>query len=135
VDEQLQNQTIKPLAELYGKGTGLENADTSDPRMLALLMPIEESFVNAYAENPSLTDGAVLGALDRLCMSPEGPTGHDVLAAKVQLMLGITLSVNDFSRQDVRHALRKVKQSVVRHNKLGGTRGYLNFIAKTVGGR
>ena len=125
---------IKPLPQLYGRGTGVDSVEFTDDRFMALLMSIERTLVNAYSDHPSLTDGLVLAALERLCLSPEADARPDPLAASVQFQLRVTCSMNDYSRQDVRHALRKVKQSVARHNKLAGTRGYLNFITQTISG-
>ncbi len=63
-------------------------------------------------------------------MSPEAAAAADVLAARIQLSLRLTLSLNDYSRQDVRHALRKVAKSVARHTRLAGPRGYLTFLRR-----
>ncbi len=123
-------QKIKPLAQLYGKGTGLDSVEFGDDRFLPLLMAIEEAILDAHSEHPTLKDSDVLFALDRLCMSPETIPGKEPLAAAIQFSLRFTLSLNDFSRQDVRLCLRKVKQSATHHNKKGGMRGYLNFIRK-----
>lgn len=119
---------LKPLAELYGAGTGKASVDLRDDEFLALLMAIEESIVRHDRGARGLTDGTVIGSLDRLCMTPEADVRNDPLALDIQASLRLTLSLNDFSRQDVKHALRKVKQSVNRHNKLSGTRGYLTII-------
>jgi len=124
---------IKPLAELYGKGTGIDSVDFKDDSFLPLLMAIEEALYDAYRAQPSLTDAAALFALDRLCMSPEADVRNDPLACDIQIGIRVALSFNDYSRQDVRLGLRKVKQSAARHNKLAGTRGYLNFIRKHLG--
>ena len=128
-----QTHTLKPLAELYGAGTGLESVELTDDRFMPLLMSIEETFVDAFRADHSLSDGAVLTALDRLCMTPEADVRNDRLALSVQAGLRLTLSLNDYSRQDVRHALRKVKQSVARHTRLAGTQGYLTFIRQQLG--
>jgi hypothetical protein len=68
-------------------------------------------------------------------MSPEAEAAQDELATAVQLKLRLVLSLNDYSRQDVRQALRKVKQSANRHNRDGGRRGYLDFITQMLAGR
>jgi hypothetical protein len=126
---------IKPLAELYDLSPGASSPNDPDRNFMGLLIPIEETFVLAFEIHPTLTDGQVLAALDQLCMSPEGVVQPKSLAAEVQFALRVVLSVGDYSRQDVRHCLRKVKQSVARHNKLAGTQGYLNFITKTLTGK
>ncbi len=123
-----ESYQLKTLPDLYGAGTGKDSVDLHDEDFLALLMAIEEAIIDFDGVDHRLTDGAVLASLDRLCMTPEANVGNDPLAASIQVSLRLTLSLNDFSRQDVKHALRKIKQSVNRHNKLGGTRGYLSFI-------
>ena len=122
------SHTLKPLAALYGKGTGRDALDTLDPAFTPLLMSIEQVFVDRFRVEPELTDAAVTVALDRLCLSPEASPGRDSVAIDVQFRLRLTLSLHDFSRSDVRHALRKVKQSVARHTRQSGVRGYLTFI-------
>jgi hypothetical protein len=120
--------TGKSFQELYGPGTGKDSVDTSDDAFLPLLLAIEETITLAFRRNPSMTDGLVLAVLDKLCQNHEAAYPHDPLAGEVQNLLKAVVSLNKYSRQDVRLALRKVKQSVNRHNKLGGTRGYLTFI-------
>jgi hypothetical protein len=124
---------VKPMAELYGTGTGFDSVEFKDDAFIPLLMSIEEAIYDSYRGVPSLTDAAVLFALDRLCMSPEADVQSDHLASIIQIGLRVTLSLNNYSRQDVRFCLRKVKQSATRHNKLAGTRGYLNFIRQQLG--
>jgi hypothetical protein len=121
---------VKPLADLYGRGTGLPSVEFVDDRFRPVLLAIEEAISDGYAGHPSLTDAAVISALDRLCMTPEANVQNDGLANSIQFALRVTLSLNNFSRQDVRLCLRKVKQSATRHNKLAGPRGYLDFIRK-----
>ena len=123
-----QRHTLKPLPELYGTGTGLDSVALTDDRFLALLMAIEQAIVDFAKAQRGLTDAAVTIALDRLCMTPEADVRNDALALSIQAGLRLALSLSDFSRQDVRHCLRKVKQSVARHSRLSGTRGYLTFI-------
>jgi hypothetical protein len=126
--EAIHNYTLRPLSELYGPGTGLETLDPTANTFVPLLLSIEEVFLTLADANPKLTDADVAVSLDRLCMSPEAAVPSDPLVGAVQLRLRLTLSLNDYSRQDVRHALRKVKQSVARHTRLAGPRGYLTFI-------
>jgi hypothetical protein len=121
---------IKPLAQLYGKGTGMDHVEFDDQRFLALLLAIEEAIFDADKGARDLTDSAVLAALDRLCMNPDIPVSNDPLANLIQFSLRVTLSLNDFSRQDVRMCLRKVKKSCALHTSTAGIRGYLNFIRK-----
>jgi hypothetical protein len=118
---------LKPLAELYGAGTGAGSVDPKDPRFEPLMMAIEGEVSRVDAERPGLTDGAVMLALGPLAMSPESAQA-DPLAQRVQLALRLSLSISSYSRQEVRQALRHVVRSVERHTKLAGRRGYLEFI-------
>ena len=120
---------LKPLAELYGSGTGAGSVNPKDERFMPLMMGIEEEIARGYAEQPSLTDGAVALALGQLAASPESPPA-DPLAKRVNVALRLILSLNDYSRQEVRQALRHVVRSVERHTSLAGRRGYLEFIAQ-----
>lgn len=125
--------TLKPLQELYGTGRTEGPINPVDPNYTALLLPIEEEITRYYAENPRLTDGGVLLALKPLAMSPEAPV-TDELARRVQLALRLALSLNDYSRHEVRQGLRQVVKSIERHNQLAGNRGYLEFISQFLGG-
>jgi hypothetical protein len=80
----------------------------------------------------ALTDADVSLALDRLGANPEGDPGGDALARRIQRDLRLLLSVNDYSRQDVRAAIRKITRSVARHTRLAGPSGYLTFIQQYV---
>ncbi|MFI5381762.1 MAG: hypothetical protein ACHRHE_20895 [Tepidisphaerales bacterium] len=53
---------------------------------------------------------------------------------QIQLSLRMALSLNDYSRQDVKQAIRKILKSVDRHTKAAGQRGYLDFIHKYIKG-
>jgi len=119
---------LKPLNDLYGQGTGRETLDPRDGLFLPLMMSIEEPILEEFEKNPRLTDAKVAIALDRLCNSPENDPGPDELARRIQNRLRFCLSVNDYSRQDVRHALRKIAKSVARHTREAGPFGYLRFI-------
>ena len=121
--------TLKPLSELYGNGTGDGFVDPQDERFMPLMLPIEEEIARCYAENPGLTDGAVLLALKPLAMSPESPAADEV-GRRVQVALRLALSLNDYSRQEVRQALRHVTRSIERHSKSEGRRGYLDFVSR-----
>lgn len=125
---QQRTLPLRPLGDLYGKGTGLPSVDTKDETFLSLLMQIEEAIVEIYLDNPSLTDGQVSLVLEDLGMNPESPAGGDELKRAVQFRLRLTLSLNDYSRQDVRLGLRKIAKSIQRHTRDSGRRGYLEFI-------
>jgi hypothetical protein len=125
---------LKPLAELYGKGTGLTSVDRDDRRFMVLLMGIELAVLQFYCEDPSLTDGLVELSLRRLAIKPEIDPASDELARRVQLRLRFVLSLCDLSRQDLVLAIRMILKSVQRHTRQGGIRGYLEFTEKYLGG-
>ena len=125
---------LKPLGELYGAGVGTGRVDPKDDRFMPLMLGIEDAIVRHYESNPSLTDGAVLLVLGQLAMSPESAPS-DALGRRIQNALRLALSVNDYSRQEVRQGLRHVVRSVERHSRAEGRRGYLDFIRGFLGGR
>lgn len=124
--------TLKPLADLYGAGTGAASVDPTDERFMPLMKAIEEEIVRFDDAQPRFTDGGVSVALASLAMSPES-SQTDPLAGRVQAALRLALSLNDYSRQEVRQAMRHVTRSVARHTRLAGPRGYLDFISRFFG--
>lgn len=129
-EEQKQEYSLKPLSELFGKGSGLETLDPTDEQFTPLLMPIEEAIVEYWRQNPSLTDGQTALVLEELAMDPAGLAHNDLLKQAIQFRLRLTLSLNDYSRQEVKMAIRKISKSVQRHTRLAGPRGYLRFISQ-----
>ena len=125
--------TLRPLSELYGQGTGSATIDPKDERFEPLLMAIELP-IKHHDLDQGLSDGAVSIVLERLAMTPEAEPGADELARQIQLSLRLVLSLNDYSRQDVKGAIRKIAKSVTRHTRSDGPRGYLDFIQKYVPG-
>jgi hypothetical protein len=123
-----QEYTLKPLDQLYGAGTGRDSFDPEDEEFTALLMAIEAELSASGKDDRQLTDGDALLALKALSMNPAADVGGDILAARIQASLRLCLSLNNYSRQDVKMAIRKVTQSVQRHTRLAGRRGYLDFI-------
>ena len=67
----------------------------------------------------------------QLSAKPEAGSGDKLLRAIV-LGLRFQLSVQPYSRDDVRRAIRKVLASARRHHRDGGPRGYLEFIRQYV---
>jgi hypothetical protein len=65
-------------------------------------------------------------------MNPAADCAGDVLCRRIQIALRLCLSLNDYSRQETKLAIRKVTQSVKRHTSLAGPRGYLSFIREFV---
>lgn len=133
-DEGPKRYVLKPLEMLYGKGVGKAVVDPQDPAYEPLFMAIEGSIVRHYRTDRRLTDGKVLGALEKMGLKPEGEAGDDVLLKRLQLDMRLTLSMMDYSRQELRAALRKVAKSVERHTKADGPRGYLDFIVQFLPG-
>ena len=123
-----RNHRLKPLSELYGSGVGAGTVDPTSDQFMALFLSIEEGIVRHYRSDPGLTDATVLLALDRLGMEPECEPRGDELIRHLQLELRLLLSLKDYSRQEVRAAIRKIAKSVARHTRLAGPRGYLSFI-------
>ena len=123
-----RRHVLKPLPELFGKGHGVSSPEPQDERFMPLLLRIEESIVEHYEQDPDLTDGRVSLALSRLILQPGREPGDDALCWHLQLDLRLLLSLNDYSRQEVRWALRKIDKSVRRHSRADGRRGYLEFI-------
>jgi hypothetical protein len=122
---------LKPLKALYGVGLG-PSVITSDEAYMPLLFSIEEEIVRFDEKCEPLTDAAVALALKGLSMNPEQSLA-DPLAKSIQISLRLSLSLNNYSRQEVRQAIRKIEKSVARHND--GSRGYLEFIHEHLPGR
>jgi hypothetical protein len=120
--------SLKPLDALYGQGSGAEFIDTQDEHFLPLLMAIEEAVVQHHRETRPLSDADVQFALNRLTMNPAADPGPDILAQRIQVNLRLCLSLNDYSKQEAKLAIRKILQSVNRHTKSAGPRGYISFI-------
>jgi hypothetical protein len=123
----IMDENPKQLDDLFSQGTGSENVDPGDPKFMPLFLGIEEAIQFEYRENRGLTDGTVRLALSELTMNPAATTG-DSLANKVQGKLRQVLAVNEYTRSEVKAAVRKILKSVDRHNKSGGPRGYLEFV-------
>lgn len=111
----------------------MESVDFKEETFYPLLLAIEECFLKGMCALAITTDSQILAALDRLCMTPEADVAADDIAFRLQFDVRVALCLNDYSRNDVRHALKKVRQSATRHNKRGGPRGYATFILETLG--
>jgi len=128
-----QRHVLKPLGQLFGNGCGVSSIDPADEAFMPLLLAIEESVLDCYSADPDLTDGRVSLALSRLAMRPDDDPADEALYRRMQLRLRLLLSLNDYSRQEVRWALRKIDKSVRRHSRIDGPRGYLDFIRDQFG--
>lgn len=120
---------LKPLQELYGPGRNVDTVDPNDDQFMPLFLAIEEGIAQFYRrDNPKLTDGATALIVDQLGMGPESAS-TDPLALRIQFGLRLCLSLNNYSRQEVKAALKKIGKSVERHTRADGPQGYLEFIA------
>ncbi len=122
-----RRHALRSLDQLYGKGHGISSMDPRDEQAMPLLMAIESAIMRFWRENPALTDGHVLLSLRELAMNPSADT-RDVLAREIQLDLRLLLSLDDYSKQEVKLGVRRIIRSVELHTSLGGRRGYLTFI-------
>ena len=120
---------LKPLNELYSN----EKPDPTDhkDRQLGLLYAIEGPIKRYFENHPELTDGAAIRALEKLAMKPE-IVDNDALVKRISDELRLKLSSSNYSRDEVRQALRKILSSAKRHNDREGRRGYLDFIMEYV---
>lgn len=126
---------LKPLSDLYGAGHNADTVDPQDQRFMPLFLAIEEAIVRHWEQDDTgLTDGTVALVLNQLGMEPQSAT-QDALARRIQVQLRLCLSMNDYSRHEVKAALKKVGKSVDRHTRLAGPRGYLSFIKQFFGKR
>jgi hypothetical protein len=130
--EGKRSYALKSIAELYGDGNSKPSIEPTDDTFAPLFLSIEQAILNYWRSEPSLTDGQVSLTLDRLGMSPEAEPGDDSLAAYLQRDLRLLLSLNNYSRQEVRATIRKIGKTLARHTRIAGPRGYLSFIREYV---
>jgi hypothetical protein len=128
---QTVRYSLKPLVELYAPDSAGATVDPMNPRYEPLFLAIEEVIQFTYRYDRGLTDGAVRLALTELTMNPSAET-RDPLAREIQERLRLLLSLNDYSRTDVKGAVRKILKSVERHTKAEGPRGYLEFVRRAM---
>jgi hypothetical protein len=127
--EQSETYQLKPLKELYGEGPQAGGANPMTEAYMPLFHGIENEILQCDNEvQRQITDGMVLLSVERLALAPEEEQGDDRLATRIQVALRIVCSLNDYSRQEVRQALRRIARSVEHHTSEGGPRGYLNFL-------
>ena len=120
--------TLKPLSELFGTGNPGEDVDPQNDVFMPLFLPLESAIVRYHKRHPSLVDSQVAVALDHLGLKPEAEHVGDDLARHLQLELRLVLSLHNYSRQEVRTAIRTINRSVARHTAADGLRGYLDFV-------
>ena len=123
---------LKPLQELFSPtSAGGKPLTTDDSRYLSLLHAIESSIKRLSFENPKFTDASVMFALDALAIRPDALTSDSVVK-RINRDLRVLLSMSDYSRDEVKMAIRKILASVKRHRAAAGARGYLDFIREHV---
>lgn len=121
---------LKELPELYAPEKELcGDIDWEDEYYLSLLNTMESAIRCVDDTTSNLTDTVVILALERLCMKPE-LKNTDLIIKEINLRLRYHLSLCDYTRNEVRRAIRKILESAKRHNKIDGIRGYLDFIAQ-----
>lgn len=129
--EEKEVYTLKPLNDLYG----LDNSGSVDPKnetFMPLFLCIEESIARFDAKHRRLNNTDVALALRHLSINPE-ELGTDALIQGIQGDLRLNLSLNNYSRQELRQVIRKIGKSVDRHTDGGRGRGYLNYIHEFFG--
>ncbi len=113
--------TLKGLTELY-----VEAKPAKDSEIDALAMVMEYAIAHYdHHHDHGLRDAETIKMLDKLSMKPE--VALDGVGAVVQAHLRLELSLKDYSRADVRTAVRRIQRSAQRNSK-GNERGYLNHI-------
>jgi hypothetical protein len=124
---------LKPLNELFSqKNSKITEISWEDRYYLNLLYAIERA-IKRICESTQyrITDSDVISVLETLAMKPETVNNNFVLK-EINQGLRLKLSMNDYSRHEVKMAIRKILNSAKSHNKQGGLRGYLGFILKYV---
>jgi hypothetical protein len=126
---------LKPLGALYGPGNPGVELDPTSETFMPLFLAIEETIVLHFRRGPSLTDNQVTQTLERIGLRPEADAdAADSLGRELLLKLRLSLSISNYSRQELRAALRKIGKSVARHHREGGPQGYLQFIDRMLPG-
>jgi hypothetical protein len=108
---------LKPFEELYAEQ---ESRNNTKEELMSLLYQIERTIKEYDTENYCLTDSSVILALEQL--SIRNLTNN----------LRMFMSMHNFSRNELRQGINRVLRSARRHNKVDGTRGYLDFIIEHV---
>lgn len=112
---------LQGLKELY-----TDRADVRETATFALCMTIEYALAKEdHQGGHNLQDAAAIEVLEKLSMKPEPELQG--LGAVLQAWLRLELSLQDYSRSEVRQAIRRCLRSAQRHQK-EGPRAYLGFI-------
>ncbi|MHB1347347.1 MAG: hypothetical protein ACYCXK_07645 [Candidatus Humimicrobiaceae bacterium] len=119
---------MKELSKLYAPEQSLSlDIDWDDDYYISLLNTIEGTIRHIDDSNTGLTDTKVIFSLEELVSRPELKS-NDIIIKEINQQLRFQLSISDYTRSEVRRALRKVLKSANRHNRTSGIRGYLDFI-------
>ncbi len=123
---------LKELSELYAPEQNFYlDIDWDDNYYLSLLNTIEGTIRHIDDSNTGLTDAKIILPLEELVSRPEIKS-NDIIIIEINNRLRFQLSISDYTRREVRAALRKVLKSAKRHNRTGGIRGYLDFIKQFI---
>jgi hypothetical protein len=123
---------LKELSELYApEQSSYLDIDWDDYYYLSLLNTIEGTIRHIDDTNTGLTDAKIILSLEELVSRPETKSS-DMIIKEINIRLRFQLSISDYTRNEVRGALRKVLKSAKRHNRTGGIRGYLDFIKQFI---
>lgn len=123
---------LKELPELYATEQSLSfDIDWDNAHYLSLLNTIEGAIRYIDDSNTELTDTKVIFSLEELVSKP-GLKSNDIIVKGINQRLRFQLSFSDYTRKEVRRALKKVLKSAKRHNRIGGIRGYLDFIMQFI---
>lgn len=123
---------LKELPELYAPEQSFSlDMHWDDDYYISLLNTIEGTVRYMDDSSMGLTDAKVIYSLEELVSKPELKS-NDIMIKEINGRLRFQLSISDYTRSEVRGALRKVLRSVKRHNRTGGTRGYLDFIRQFI---
>jgi len=119
---------LKPVEELYAEQESQKNTEGV---ILSLLYQIERAIKEYDINNYGLTDSSVIMLLEKLSMKPEVPV-YGEFPKWITDYIRMFMSMHNFSRSELRQGINRILRSARRHNKLGGIRGYLDFIRVTV---
>ena len=121
LSEQLR-VALAPLETLYSDHRPATPAAVAGlAATLEFILALED-----HASGHGLRDQEALSALERLPLKPEPP--QEGLAGLIQAALRLELSLRDFTRSDVRQALRQVLRAAQKGVKQGNGRTFLGQI-------
>ncbi|MDN3514227.1 MAG: hypothetical protein NG747_07490 [Candidatus Brocadia sp.] len=124
---------LKQLNELFStENDKVTVIDWKDQHYMLLLYTIEQAVKKVYEEDYArLTDADIIPVLKTLAVKPES-VSKNIISKSINQKLRFQLSIKNYSRQEVKMAIRKILTSAERLNKQGGLRGYLDFILEHV---